>query len=71
MRGTRVFAGVMDGLGAIFVARGRVAVDAIGARVTLTEGEGVDIPLQPFGLPDLPVRRWGRARIARALALVE
>ena len=68
MRGTRVFAGVMDGLGAIFVARGRVAVDAIGARVTLAEGEGVDIPLQPFGLP---VRRWGRARIARALALVE
>ena len=71
MRGTRVFAGGMDGLGAIFVARGRVAVDAIGARVTLTEGEGVDIPLQPFGPPDLPVRRWGRARIARALALVE
>ncbi len=71
VRGTRVFAGVMDGFGAVFVARGRVTVDAIGTRVTLAEGEGVDIPLQPSGPPDLPVRRWGQARIARALALVE
>jgi hypothetical protein len=71
VRGTRVFAGVMDGSGAVFVARGRVTVDAIGTRVTLAEGEGVDIPLQPFGPPDLPVRRWGQARIARALASVE
>ncbi len=71
VRGTRVFAGVMDGFGAVFVARGRVTVDAAGTRVTLTEGEGVDIPLQPFGPPDLPVRRWGQPRIARALALVE
>ena len=71
VRGTRVFAGVMDGSGAVFVARGRVMVDAIGTRVTLAEGEGVDIPLQPFGPPDIPVRRWGQPRIARALALVE
>ena len=71
VRGTRVFAGVMDGFGTVFVARGRVTVDAIGARVTLAEGEGVDIPLQPFGPPDLIVRRWGQGRIARALALVE
>lgn len=71
VRGTRVWAGVMDGFGAVFVARGRVAVDAIGVRVVLDEGEGVDIPLRPFGPPDLPVRRWGEARVARALALVE
>jgi ferric-dicitrate binding protein FerR (iron transport regulator) len=71
VRGTRFFAGVLDGTGAVFVARGRVTVDAIGTRVTLAEGEGVDIPLQPSGPPDLPVRRWGQARIARALALVE
>ncbi len=71
VRGTRVFAGVMDGSGAVFVARGRVTVDAIGTRITLAEGEGVDIPLQPFGPPDLPVRRWGQARIDRALRLVE
>jgi len=71
LRGTRVFAGVMDGFGSVFVARGRVTVDAIGTRVILTGGDGVDIPLQPFGPPDLPVRRWSQARIARALALVE
>ena len=71
VRGTRVFAGVMDGFGSIFVARGRATVDAVGTRVILAEGEGVDIPLQPFGPPDLPVRRWGQPRIARALALVE
>ena len=71
VRGTRVFAGVMDGLGAVFVARGRATVDAVGTRVILADGEGVDIPLLPFGPPDLPVRRWSRARIDRALALVE
>jgi ferric-dicitrate binding protein FerR (iron transport regulator) len=71
VRGTRFFAGVLDGIGAVFVARGRVTVEAVGTRVILTEGEGVDIPLQPLGLPDLPVRQWGQARIARALALVE
>ena len=70
VRGTRVFAGMMDGFGAVFVARGRATVDAIGVRVTLSEGDGVDIPLQPFGPPNLAVRRWGQPRIARALALV-
>jgi hypothetical protein len=71
VRGTRIWGGVMDEVGAVFVARGRATVDAIGTRVILTEGEGVDIPLRPFGPPDLVVRRWGQARIARALALVE
>lgn len=71
VRGTRVFAGVMDGFGAVFVARGSVTVDGGGARVALAAGDGVDIPLQPSGPPDLPVRRWSPARVARALALVE
>jgi hypothetical protein len=71
VRGTRVWSGVMDGVGAVFVARGRATVEAVGTRVTLAAGEGVDIPLQPFGPPDLPVRRWGQARIDRALRLVE
>jgi hypothetical protein len=62
---------MMDGLGAVFVARGRVTVEAIGTRITLAEGEGVDIPMQPFGPPDLPIRQWSQAKIARALALVE
>jgi hypothetical protein len=71
VRGTRVWGGVMDGVGAVFVERGRATVEAAGVRVTLAAGEGVDIPLQPFGPPDLAVRRWGQARIARALGLVE
>ena len=70
VRGTRFWGGVLDGVGAVFVARGRVTVDAVGARVTLADGEGVDIPLALRGPPDLRVQRWGRARIARALALV-
>src|SRR4051812_24949003 len=72
VRGTRFFAGMLDGTsGSVFVARGRVVVDAIGTRVTLDAGEGVDIPLAPFGPPDLPVRVWGAAKIARAMSLVE
>jgi len=71
VRGTRVFAGVMDGAGVVFVARGRVTVDAVGTRVALAEGEGIDIPLRPSGPPDLAVRQWSRARIARAMALLE
>lgn len=71
MRGTRFFAGVLDGTGAVFVARGRVTVDAVGTRVVLADGDGVDIPLLPRGPPDVVVRRWGPPRIARAMALVE
>lgn len=72
VRGTRVFAGMMDpATGSVFVARGRVVVEAIGTRVTLAAGEGIDIPLRPFGPPDLPVRAWGAAKIAHAMSLVE
>jgi ferric-dicitrate binding protein FerR (iron transport regulator) len=71
VRGTRFFAGVLDGTGAVFVARGRVTVDAVGTRVVLADGDGVDIPLLPRGPPDVVVRRWGPPRIARAMALVE
>jgi hypothetical protein len=71
VRGTRIFAGILNGVGGVFVARGQATVEAIGTRVTLAAGEGVDIPLQPFGPPDLPVRVWGRAKIAQALSLVE
>ena len=72
VRGTRFFAGSLDDTtGSVFVARGRVVVEAIGTRVTLDAGEGVDIPLRPFGPPDLPVRVWGTTKIARAMSLVE
>lgn len=69
VRGTRFFAGPLDGVNAVFVARGRVAVEAGTGIVTLEAGEGVDIPPGGGGAPG-PVRRWGDARIARAMAAV-
>lgn len=71
VRGTRVFAGPLDAVFAVFVARGRVEVTLPGdQRVALTEGEGLDVPRQGLAQPP-QVLRWGQARIARALALVE
>lgn len=68
VRGTRFLAGPLDDRFVVFVARGRVAVEAGGQGVEITEGEGVDIPAP--GAPPEPVRRWGEPRIRRALALV-
>lgn len=69
VRGTRFFAGPLDGRPAVFVFRGQVAVEAGGGRVMLRQGEGTEIrsPAAPPG----PVSRWSRARIDRASALVE
>jgi ferric-dicitrate binding protein FerR (iron transport regulator) len=67
VRGTRFVAGVLDGVPAVFVARGRVEVRAAGGAAVLGEGEGMDIAAD--GMPG-PVRAWGAPRIARALALV-
>jgi ferric-dicitrate binding protein FerR (iron transport regulator) len=67
VRGTRFFAGPLDGVNAVFVARGQVEVRTAGAPALLNEGEGVDVA--PDGAPG-PVRRWGAPRIARALAAV-
>jgi len=70
VRGTRFFAGPLDDVHAVFVARGQVEVEAEGGgRARLEAGEGVDVPLT--GAATLPVRRWGPPRIARAMALVE
>ncbi|MBR0668009.1 FecR domain-containing protein [Roseomonas hellenica] len=68
VRGTRFFAGPLDDRFVVFVARGRVLVDAAGQSVQITEGFGVDIPAP--GAPPDPVRRWGQPRIRRVLALV-
>jgi ferric-dicitrate binding protein FerR (iron transport regulator) len=68
VRGTRVFAGPSNGVFGVFVARGRVTVRAAGREVTLAAGDGTDIA-KP-GDPPGPVRRWGDARIAAALAQV-
>lgn len=69
VRGTRFFAGPLDGGPAVFVFRGEVAVEAGGGRVLLREGEGVELrsPATRLG----PVSRWSRVRVDRASALVE
>jgi len=67
VRGTRFFAGVVDGVHAVFVARGRVQVRVAGGTAMLGEGEGVDVASD--GVPG-GVRAWGAPRVARALALV-
>lgn len=67
VRGTRFVAGLLDGVQAVFVARGRVQVRAAGGAALLSEGEGIDIA--PDGMPG-PVRAWAAPRVARALSLV-
>jgi ferric-dicitrate binding protein FerR (iron transport regulator) len=67
VRGTRFFAGTLDGRNAVFVERGQVEVSAAGQSAVLNEGEGVDVA---EGGPPGPVTRWGAPRIARAMALV-
>ncbi|MDQ1849680.1 FecR domain-containing protein [Gemmobacter fulvus] len=66
VRGTRFFAGPSRGTYGVFVARGRVVVQAVGASRTLVAGEGVDIA--SAGAAPSAVARWGEARIAEAFA---
>jgi hypothetical protein len=68
VRGTRVFAGSIDGTFAVFAARG--VVEVIGRRksIRLRAGEGIDIE-KPGRLKGEGVR-WGAEKIARAMSLV-
>lgn len=68
VRGTRFFAGDIDGTFGVFVDRGAVDVSAAGVTVRLRAGEGTDIA-RP-GDPPGPVKKWGRPKIAKAMALV-
>jgi ferric-dicitrate binding protein FerR (iron transport regulator) len=67
-RGTRFFAGELGENFSVFVERGAVVVRAAGQSVRLSAGEGTDI--EAIGARPGPVRRWGAAKIARAMALV-
>jgi ferric-dicitrate binding protein FerR (iron transport regulator) len=69
VRGTRLFAGPIDGIFGVFVARGAVDVTAGGSTVRLGAGEGTDIA--QAGGPPGPVRKWGAPKIAKAMALVQ
>jgi ferric-dicitrate binding protein FerR (iron transport regulator) len=68
VRGTRFFAGSLEGAFSVFVARGTVDVAAGGGTVRLVAGEGTDIA-RPGGPPG-PVKKWGAPKIAKAMALV-
>jgi ferric-dicitrate binding protein FerR (iron transport regulator) len=68
VRGTRVFAGPIDGIFGVFVARGAVDVTAGGSTVRLNAGEGTDIA-RPGAAPGL-VKVWGQPKIRKAMALV-
>jgi ferric-dicitrate binding protein FerR (iron transport regulator) len=68
VRGTRIFAGPIDGIFGVFVDRGSVDVTAGGRTIRLAAGEGTDIA--SAGGPPGPVKKWGRPKIAKAMARV-
>ena len=69
VRGTRFFAGLIDGTFGVFVERGTVNVTAGGKSVELKAGEGTDIA-KPGDPPEL-AKKWGAPKIAKAMALVQ
>ena len=68
-RGTTFFAGPSNGVFGVFVRDGLVDVRTRRGSVTLRAGEGSDIKAP--GMAPTPVKRWGEARIAAALASVQ
>jgi ferric-dicitrate binding protein FerR (iron transport regulator) len=68
VRGTTFFAGQLDDAFSVFVVKGSVDVIAGGEEVRLRSGEGIDIAA-PGGKPG-PVKKWGKPKISKAMALV-
>jgi hypothetical protein len=54
VRGTRFFAGPLDGAYVVFVERGMVEVAAQGDGAFLTAGQGVDLPVLAGAVPPPP-----------------
>jgi hypothetical protein len=69
VRGTRFFAGSIDGQFGVFVDRGSVDVTAGGKTVRLNHGQGTDIKRR--GGPPEPAKTWGKPKIRKAFALVQ
>lgn len=69
VRGTVFFAGPINGVFGVFVESGSLDVTAAGTTVRLGTGEGTDIA--KAGGPPGPVKKWGKAKIDRAFALVQ
>jgi hypothetical protein len=68
VRGTRVFAGRIDGTFGVFVVRGAVDVVGRGKKIRLRSGEGIDISRR--GNISGEAGPWGKPKIERAMALV-
>jgi ferric-dicitrate binding protein FerR (iron transport regulator) len=69
VRGTVFFAGPINGVFGVFVKSGSLNVAAAGKTVRLKKGEGTDIV--KVGDPPGPVKKWGKAKIDKAFALVQ
>ena len=69
VRGTVFFAGPINGVFGVFVKSGSLDVTAAGRTVRLRKGQGTDIA--KVGDPPGPVKQWGKAKIAKAFALIE
>lgn len=69
VRGTVFFAGPINGVFGVFVKSGSLNVAAAGKTVRLKKGEGTDIA--KVGDPPGPVKKWGKAKIDKAFALVQ
>jgi hypothetical protein len=68
VRGTRFFAGDIEGTFGVFAARGSVDVTAGGRTMRLKAGQGTDI--SHLGDPPEPAKTWGQPKIAKAMGLV-
>jgi ferric-dicitrate binding protein FerR (iron transport regulator) len=69
VRGTVFFAGTINGVFGVFVKSGSLDVTAADKTVRLRKGEGTDIAR--VGEPPGPVKKWGKAKIDKAFALVQ
>jgi ferric-dicitrate binding protein FerR (iron transport regulator) len=69
VRGTVFFAGPINGVFGVFVKSGSLDVTAAGRTVRLRKGQGTDIA--KVGDPPGPVKQWGKAKVAKAFALME
>jgi hypothetical protein len=69
IRDGKAFAGPSQGVFGVLAVRGEVTVRGGGRSVRLRAGEGTDI--KSPGAAPTPARRWGKARVQAALALVD
>lgn len=67
-RGTKFFAGPVDGVFGVFVDHGRVTVSNKGGSVDLTDGQGTNMAKNRAPSPP---QTWAPERIAKAIAAID